>query len=179
MSASLPRYLTSPKVAGRPQLVGAEAPPSGWRRRQPWWSTQAPPRSPVNTVSAQHDSNCRPHVCGTANVHSSNDTTRLSKRVDKWAASASPRCPVRALAMSHAHKTTATCWRPERLSGRKSRQWSRPSQGHSRICCVWMYGSAAPLLLPMPIRGMYDKWISGSDVNSVCCYGLVYLLDSW
>ncbi len=22
-------------------------------------------------------------------------------------------------------------------------------------------------------------WISGSDVNSFCCYGLVYLLDSW
>ncbi len=31
----------------------------------------------------------------------------------------------------------------------------------------------------MPIRGMYDTWISGSDVNSFCCYGLVYLLDSW
>jgi hypothetical protein len=24
----------------------------------------------------------------------------------------------------------------------------------------------------MPIRGMYDTWISGSDVNSFCCYGL-------
>jgi hypothetical protein len=31
----------------------------------------------------------------------------------------------------------------------------------------------------MPIRGMYDTWISGSDVNSFCCYGLVYLLHSW
>jgi hypothetical protein len=31
----------------------------------------------------------------------------------------------------------------------------------------------------MPTRGMYDTWISGSDVNSFCCYGLVYLLDSW
>jgi hypothetical protein len=27
--------------------------------------------------------------------------------------------------------------------------------------------------------GMYDTWVSGSDVNSFCCYGLVYLLDSW
>jgi pSer/pThr/pTyr-binding forkhead associated (FHA) protein len=27
-------------------------------------------------------------------------------------------------------------------------------------------------------RGMYDTWISGSDVNSFCCYGSVYLLDS-
>ncbi len=39
------------------------------------------------------------------------------------------------------------------------------------------------LLLPrrsqMPIRGMCDTWISDSDVNSFCCYGLVYLLDSW
>jgi hypothetical protein len=26
---------------------------------------------------------------------------------------------------------------------------------------------------------MYDTWISGGDVNSLCCYGLVYLLDSW
>ena len=25
----------------------------------------------------------------------------------------------------------------------------------------------------MPIRGMYDTWISGSDVKSFCCYGLV------
>ncbi len=25
----------------------------------------------------------------------------------------------------------------------------------------------------------YDTWISGSDVNSFCCYGLVYPLDSW
>jgi hypothetical protein len=31
----------------------------------------------------------------------------------------------------------------------------------------------------MPTRGMYDTWISGSDVDSFCCYGLVYLLDSW
>ncbi len=31
----------------------------------------------------------------------------------------------------------------------------------------------------MPISGMYDTWISGSDVNSFCCYGLVYPLDSW
>jgi hypothetical protein len=31
----------------------------------------------------------------------------------------------------------------------------------------------------MSTRGMYDTWISGSDVNSFCCYGLVYLLDSW
>ncbi len=31
----------------------------------------------------------------------------------------------------------------------------------------------------MPTRGMYDTWNSGSDVNSSCCYGLVYLLDSW
>ncbi len=27
----------------------------------------------------------------------------------------------------------------------------------------------------MPTRGMYDTWISGSDVNPFCCYGLVYL----
>jgi hypothetical protein len=33
--------------------------------------------------------------------------------------------------------------------------------------------------LDAPIRGMYDTWISGSDVNSFGCYGLVYLLDSW
>ncbi len=25
----------------------------------------------------------------------------------------------------------------------------------------------------MPTRGMYDTWISGSDVNSFCCYGFV------
>ncbi len=31
----------------------------------------------------------------------------------------------------------------------------------------------------MPTRGMYDTWISGSDGNSVCCYGLEKLLDSW
>jgi hypothetical protein len=31
----------------------------------------------------------------------------------------------------------------------------------------------------MPIRGTYDTWISDSDVNSFCCYGFVYLLDSW
>jgi hypothetical protein len=31
----------------------------------------------------------------------------------------------------------------------------------------------------MPTRGMRDTWISGSDVNSFCCYGLVHLLDSW
>jgi hypothetical protein len=29
------------------------------------------------------------------------------------------------------------------------------------------------------IRGMYDTWISGSDVHTFCCYGFVYLLDSW
>jgi hypothetical protein len=29
------------------------------------------------------------------------------------------------------------------------------------------------------ILGMYDTWISGSDVNTFCRYGLVYLLDSW
>jgi hypothetical protein len=29
----------------------------------------------------------------------------------------------------------------------------------------------------MPIRGMYDTWISGSDVNySFCCSGLVFLV---
>jgi hypothetical protein len=27
-----------------------------------------------------------------------------------------------------------------------------------------------------PIRGMCDTWISGSDVNSFCCFGLVHLL---
>ncbi len=26
---------------------------------------------------------------------------------------------------------------------------------------------------------MYDTWISGSDVNSFCHYGVVYLPDSW
>jgi hypothetical protein len=31
----------------------------------------------------------------------------------------------------------------------------------------------------MPVRGMYDTWISGSDVNSFCCYGREYLLDFW
>ncbi len=31
----------------------------------------------------------------------------------------------------------------------------------------------------MPTRGMEDTWIRGSDVNSFCCYGLVYVLDSW
>jgi hypothetical protein len=31
----------------------------------------------------------------------------------------------------------------------------------------------------MPVGGMYATWISGSDVNSFCCYGLVHLLDSW
>jgi hypothetical protein len=30
-----------------------------------------------------------------------------------------------------------------------------------------------------PVMGMYDTWINGSDVNSFCCYGFVYLLDSW
>ncbi len=30
----------------------------------------------------------------------------------------------------------------------------------------------------MPIGDMYDTWISGSYVNSFCCYGLVHLLDS-
>ncbi len=30
-----------------------------------------------------------------------------------------------------------------------------------------------------PFRGMYDTCISGSDVNSLCCYGLVYRFDSW
>ncbi len=27
----------------------------------------------------------------------------------------------------------------------------------------------------MPTRGMYDTWISGSDVNPFCCYGLVLI----
>jgi hypothetical protein len=31
----------------------------------------------------------------------------------------------------------------------------------------------------MPTRGIYNTRISGSDANSFCCYGLVYLLDSW
>jgi hypothetical protein len=31
----------------------------------------------------------------------------------------------------------------------------------------------------VPTRGMRDAWISGSGVNSFCCYGLVYPLDSW
>jgi hypothetical protein len=35
------------------------------------------------------------------------------------------------------------------------------------------------LLALMPIGGMYDTWTSGSDVYSLCCYGFVYLLDSW
>ncbi len=26
---------------------------------------------------------------------------------------------------------------------------------------------------------IYNTWISGSDVNSFCCDGLVYLLDTW
>ena len=26
---------------------------------------------------------------------------------------------------------------------------------------------------------LYDTWISGSDVNSLCCDGFVHLLDSW
>jgi hypothetical protein len=42
------------------------------------------------------------------------------------------------------------------------------------------WGHASTRLPPLvPMRGMYDSWISGSDVNSFCCHGLVYLLDSW
>jgi hypothetical protein len=40
-------------------------------------------------------------------------------------------------------------------------------------------GGRFMLLALMPIGGMYDTWTSGSDFNSLCCYGLVYLLDSW
>jgi hypothetical protein len=30
----------------------------------------------------------------------------------------------------------------------------------------------------MPIRGMYDTWISGCDVNYFCCYGLALSIPS-
>jgi hypothetical protein len=29
----------------------------------------------------------------------------------------------------------------------------------------------------MPTRGMCDTWISGSDVNSFCCHGLVVVFE--
>jgi hypothetical protein len=36
-----------------------------------------------------------------------------------------------------------------------------------------------PRSYPMVPLTMHDAMISGSDVNSFCYYGLVYLLDSW
>jgi hypothetical protein len=29
------------------------------------------------------------------------------------------------------------------------------------------------------LGGVNDTWISGKDVNTFCCYGLAYPLDSW
>jgi hypothetical protein len=38
------------------------------------------------------------------------------------------------------------------------------------VClCAWILGEGVPFVF----RGMYDTWISGSDVNSFCCYGSV------
>jgi hypothetical protein len=36
-------------------------------------------------------------------------------------------------------------------------------------CCSWLWSE------PFSLQGI----TFGSDVNSFCCYGLVYLLDSW
>jgi hypothetical protein len=47
-----------------------------------------------------------------------------------------------------------------------------------RLSKLAVLGRPTGFHLPLT-RGMYDTWISGSDVNPFCCYGLVYLLDSW
>jgi hypothetical protein len=56
---------------------------------------------------------------------------------------------------------------------------------------LWYSPSMRPCLLPLlamymhcsqhiPVEVMHTyPLFSGSDVNSFCCYGLVYLLDSW
>jgi hypothetical protein len=43
--------------------------------------------------------------------------------------------------------------------------------------CVPLYPHSTPIPLYPPCP--HTPMISGSDVNSFCCYGLVYLLDSW
>ncbi len=50
-----------------------------------------------------------------------------------------------------------------------------------RYACTGGKRAPTPALSTSPehLGGMYDTWISGSDVNSFCCYGFVYLLDSW
>ncbi len=41
-----------------------------------------------------------------------------------------------------------------------------------------LFALARPLVRPV-LQCLSRCCISGSDVNSFCCYGLVYLLDSW